>query len=682
MALDPVSYQRQSLTRELTLFAASQGFTGPRSIPDEWSFVDWVEELRRRGLKVDRKPFSLDDRPALRPIYEAIPRTEAEAKDRGLVVMKATQLGLTVWEVLADLYLALKFGPVNIGMFLPDQSTASFKSEHRFMPIVRSHPDLYARLINRMELDGSKKKVGEGNVLTRQFGESLLLFLWTSGRVTTESRPMDIVSLDEVQEMTLDAIDKVRARMGDSRIRFTLMLSTANQPELDIHHWYLQGTQEVWHTRCHACGTESDLSDPAGIFPAKSTAWNSGQVKGAPKGEFVWTCPACGGWIPNPQIGRYIAQRPEALAKTGIRSFLLPRTISPRITAREMVTDFARAKTGNQRKSFYNRTLARPYIDADQLPVTLGHLQEAARRGMELGLTWLPTARGTYMGIDQMGGWNAVIIKGRLADGRQRVVHVEAVFATDPFERCSELMDLYGVKTCVVEQLPNVNDARRFANRHLGRVFLAGYAELRDDMLVWGDDLSRSDRRTAAEDRSRYTVTISQYKAMQRTLFLLRDADCLWPDPMALEQTVPVDGADRRLPIVRDWCWDHYTKTALVVEHDEETRKPKAKVRKVGLDPHFSFATMLCDIAWSRDGGATTMLGGELTGPPPALEQPGAGRLLNEPGLPEGLKAIMAEAPAGTCGACSAFRDGNCTARGFRVAATDPGCPFYVGARG
>lgn len=681
MALDPVTYQRRALTRELSLFAASQGFAAARSIPDDWSFLDWVEELRQRGLKVDRKPFSLDDRPALRPIYEAIPRTEAEAKDQTLVVMKATQLGLTVWEVLADLYMALKFGPVNIGMFLPDVSTAAFKSEHRFMPIVRSHPDLYSRLINRVELDGARKKVGEGNVLTRQFGDSLLMFLWTSGKVTTESRPMDIISLDEVQEMTLDQIDKVLARMGDSRIRFTLMLSTANMPDADIHHWYLLGNQEVWHSRCLSCGAESDLSDPAGIFPGKSTAWNTGQVKGAPKGEFVWTCPACGGWIPDPQLGRYIAQRPENLATNRIRSLLLPRTISPRITAREMVTGFARAKTGDQRKSFYNRTLARPYIDADQLPVTLGHLQEAARRGMELGLAWLPAARGTYMGIDQMGGWNAVIIKGRLADGRQRVVHVEAIFATDPFARCSELMDLYGVKTCVVETLPNFNDAQRFANRHQGRVFLAGYADLKDDALIWGDDLSRSDRRTAAEDRTRYTVTVQQYRAMQRTLYKLRDAECLWPDPMGIEQTVPINGEDRRIPIVRDWCWDHYTKTALVVEQDADTRKPKARVRKVGLDPHFSFATMLCDIAWSRDGGATTMLGGEPAGPPPAFEQPGAGRLLNEPGLPEGLKAIIAAASPGTCGRCTAFRDGDCTARGFRVQASDAACPFYV-ARG
>ena len=33
---------------------------------------------------------------------------------------------------------------------------------------------------------------------------------------------------------------------------------------------------------------------------------------------------------------------------------------------------------------------------------------------------------------------------------------------------------------------------------------------------------------------------------------------------------------------------------------DEETRKARGKVLKVGIDPHFAFANMLCDVAWAR----------------------------------------------------------------------------------
>jgi hypothetical protein len=651
-------------------------------IPGDMTFVAWCEHLAELGLKVDGKPFRLDNRPALRPIYEAIPSRREDAFQTMLIIMKATQLGLTVWEVLADLYMACKWEPVTIGLFLPDQQTAIKKSEHRFMRMVRTAPELYKLLTERKDKGASRRPV-EGNVLTRTIRDSILMFLWTSGKVTTESFPMDIVSLDEVQEMALHEIDKVMERMGDSDIQFALLLSTANMPDLDIDFWYKLGTQEVWHTLCRACGAFSDLSDPAGTFPDKSIAYNDGtdpRYKKAPRSEYIWTCPACRAWIPDPQDGKVIAQNPGAGPKK--RSFLLPRIISPKATARDLYERWARAKTGHQKKSYYNRTLARPYIDADQLPVTMAHCMAAVEAGKAAGVAWKKRARGCYMGIDQMGGFNAVIIKERLPDGRQATIHVEAVFDNDPFKRCGDMMGIYGVEVCVVEQLPNVNDARRFANRFPGRVFLAGYADLKDVQMVWGDELARSDRRTTEEDRSRYTVTLNQYKCMQTALYRIRGTMvdgklvpmCLFPDPDALEQGVIDAGVRKRMPILRDWVFHHFTKTALVIVEDEDERKVKAKVQKVGIDPHFAFANMLCDVAWARSHGASSIFipqAGPIPMPPNNTALSAA---------PQPLPVQIEELPKGmVCGRCSAFDDerGWCTARDFVVRAQDVGCAVF-----
>lgn len=645
---------------------------GDDQIPEGMTFLQWCDAMADKGLKVDGKPFRLDDRPALIPIYEAIPTTREEAAKKTLVIMKATQLGLTIWETMANLYMALKWSPVSIGMFLPSQSVAIHKSEHRFMRIVRSSPELYRMLITGKDVDGKPTKVGEGNVLTRRIGESLLLFLWTTGKVTTESIPMDVVTLDEVQEMTLDQIDKVRARTGDSDIQFTLLLSTANMPELDIDHWYRMGTQEVWHTECPACGELSDLSDPAGIFPGRSIGYNDAV------GEYEWRCPACESAIENPQVGRYIARNPGAPAN--MRSFLLPRTISPRMTPRDMIESWQRAKTGDQKKSFYNRTLARPYIDADQLPVTLAVCLACVAAGARAGVQWKAAASEAYMGIDQMGGFNAVIVAERLPDGRMAVIHVEAVFDLDPFERCAAMMDQYGVGVCVVEQLPNVNDARRFANRFPGRVFLAGYADLRDDMLLWGDDASRSDRKTSEQDRSRYTVTLNQYKMMQTSLYRVRETFVLFPPPDALEQDVVEAGKVRRIPILRDWVFHHFTKTALVVTQDEHERKPRAKVHKVGIDPHFSFAFMLLNAAWARNHGT-----GMFILPQRDREDVLPDSLLQVmPGVPPAVLQALEPLPQGAvCGRCTAYRDGYCGERfNVRVREGDLGCDLFVGRDG
>jgi len=659
------------------LMAKLENMTGYRpdnddcNIREDMTFRQWCESLAEKGLKVDGKPFSLDNRPALIPIYDAIPTTREEAKGVTLVIEKATQLGLTIWEVLASIYMAVKWEPVSIGMFMPAQATAIHKSEHRFMRIVRSAPDLYKLLINGRDVEGKAIKIGEGNVLTRRVGESLLLFLWTTGKVTTESIPMDVVTLDEVQEITLDQIDKVQARTGDSEIQFSLLLSTSNMPDQDIDYWYKLGNQQVWHTECPHCKALSDLSDPAGIFPAKSIGYNNGEAEGVELHEYYWRCPECGGVIDDPQIGRYIIQNPTANPK--IRSFMLPRTISPRLTPRGMIEGWSRAKTGDQKKSFYNRTLARPYIDAEQLPVTMAHCLASAEEGVRQGLKWETSGRDTYMGIDQMGSFNAVIIKRRMPNGQQAVIHVEAIFDEDPFEKCSVLMGRYGVAMCVVEQLPNVNDARRFANRHKGRVFLAGYADLRDDMMVWGDDLSKSDRKTAEEDRSRYSVSLNQYKCMQTSLFRIRDKHCLFPDPDALEQDVIDNGQKKRIPLLRDWVFVHFTKTALVVAQKEDERRPRGKVMKIGIDPHYAFANMLCDVAWARNHGSSMMI----------LPEVGGGTATAT--TPESVTALIQQAKEaamiGTCGACVSFKDGMCAENyGMQVGAADPACSMFIQA--
>lgn len=677
------------LRAELAAFASRAGYAKAGSIPEEMPFRAWCEDLGERGLKVDGRPFRLDNRPALIPIYDAIPTTRAEAFQRRLIVQKATQLGLTIWEVLADLYMALKWGPITIGAFMPSQHVAMYKSEDRFMRLVRSAPELRRLVTTAVEEDGSITTVGEGSKTTRRIGESRLLFLWTSGDVTTESVPMDVISLDEVQEMTLAQIDKVEARMGDSDVQFSLMLSTANMPDLDINFWYLQGDQRVWHTRCQHCSALSDLSDPAGIFPAKSITFNTGQVRDAPTNDYVWTCPACRGWIEDPQQGEYVIQNPVAGGRTW--SFLLPRTISPRITPRAMVEGLGRAKTGDQKKSFYNRVLARPYIDADQLPVTMAHCLACVEEGRRAGVAWEKSGKDYYMGVDQMGGFHCVVIKARMPDGRQRVVHVEANFGEGDanWKRLSELMRLYGIAVCVIEQLPNIDHARAFANRHPGKVFLCtAYPDLADATMRWGDDLSDSERRTAEEDRTRYTVAVHQYKAMQSSLFRVKEKGCLFPDPDLLIQEVVVQdgkdvGARKRIPILRDWVFTHFTKTALVVEDatkDDKVRKKRAKVMKVGIDPHFSFANMLCDIAWARVYGTSTFI---LPDAPPA-EVPEAQSVdqlkASLPGAPAAVLAMIEARRPGTCGGCRHFVDGHCAERGFSTGAAEAACDFYLAA--
>lgn len=583
-----------------------------RTIGHDETFLQWCERLELDGLKVDGHQFTLSDRPAMRFIYNMIPDTVEDAFNRTDVIMKCTQVGFTVFEMLAMIYLALRFSPTKIGMFMPSQMLASGKSTERFMPILRSMPDVYSLVVDDKT---PGRKGGEGNVLIRNLGSSRFHFLWTTGKTATESFPMDVVSFDEVQEMAIADMEKTRERMSASALRYTLMGSTANWPDADIHWWFKKGTQHQFHTRCPTCGESQVLDDH---FPDciayDPTAPRRITRKGSTAntlGEYRYRCVACKGWIDDPQIGEWLAKAPDA----DIRSVHFPQFLSPTISPRDIIEAYHSA---DDMKNFFNRKLGKPYTDPSQVPVNLEILAQCAADGAAAGLQWKRNGRNMFMGLDQMGSFIVAVIKERMADGRQAVVHLEYIYRAptkerpddSPWDRCDELMAAYGIQCCVVETLPNYDSAKSFARRHDGKVFLAGYADIKDDMLRWGDamKLDSSERRTDEELRDRFTVTLDQYKCMQVSLGRLQKRQCLFPDPDGLVQEVIEKGARRMAAVCKEFAFFHFTRTALVAVKDDEEKKFRRKVVKVGIDPHTSYALMLCDVAWARAHGTSTFI--------------------------------------------------------------------------
>ena len=647
-----------------------------KPIPDGITFRAWCEQLARDGMKVDGKPFTLNDRPAMAWIYDQVPSTVDEAYRLVLVLMKCAQVGFTIMEMLATIYLGLRFGPATVGMFLPDMNLAGLKSSERFMPIVRSVPSVHG-LMTQDAADGSGRKQGEGNVRTRRIGDAMFVFSWTSGRATTESIPMDILSFDEVQEMTLEQMEKTQERLSASPVRFTLMGSTANWPDSDIHHWYKRGSQHRFHTVCETCGTAKPLDD---YFPECIRL-------DEPSGLYRYVCPN-GHVIDDPQRGEWVPENPDADRPVDlsvpkrdrplrIRSIHFPQFLSPTISAEEIIYAY---NSATDMKNFYNRKLGKPYLDPSQIPVNLDHLAACVKAGSAAGITWKTRARGTFMGIDQMGQFNVVMIKERLPDGRQAVVHIEEIYSEDPFARCDELMEAYGVAVCVVEINPNYNDAKRFANRHRGKVFICdSFGSLKEEMIQWGDapKLDTSDRRTSEEERDRYTLRMDQYKCMQVSMarFTAKSPLCLFPDPQGLVQEVMDKGQRQTVPVLPR-AFHHFTKTALVAEKDDETNAYKRSVRKVGIDPHFSYANMLCDVAWARAHGTSTFV---LPSGEKELSVTQQKVAESMPGLPPGVIGMVQDLSGSVCGRCSAFNPetGQCEERQFQVKPTDAACPVF-----
>lgn len=648
------------------------------------TFRDWCLRLAASGLQVDDMPFELANRPAMWFIYDQIPSTVEEAFERMVVMMKCTQVGFTVMEMLAMIYMAIKFMPCKIGMYLPDMNLAGVKSSIRFMPILRTIPAAH-RMLTTDSLTGGSK--GEGNVLVRVMGRSRFHFMWTSGKGATESIPLDVLSLDEVQEMKKEQIEKTKERLSGSRIKFTLAGSTANWPDEDIDWLYKQGTMHEFWTACPCCG---DLHPLDSYFPA--CIKYDDEIR-----DYRYVCKSCGAWIDDPQGGEWRAQRgywdmekQRWVDEEGVPmtvSLHFPQFLSPTITARNIITKYHNA---DDLKNFWNRVLGKPYTDPSQVPVNLEMLNACAAEGMRLGLQWMARASGAYMGIDQMGNYNVAIIAIRMPSGHMGVIHVEEILVApspenpeaSPFDRCDELMVQYGIAVCVVETLPNYNDAKRFANRHPGKVFLAGYADIKEDMMRWGDaKLSNAERKTDAEDRDRYTVILDQYKCMQVAMKRIQNKVTVFPAPDGLHQEVlekGQQGARVRIALLKDRVFMHFTRTALIVEKDEEQKKYKRKVVKVGIDPHFSYAYMLLNVAWARAHGTAMFLFPDEQAPSGAAANKGAIANSAVVSAIEEQRAMVDE--LGKCGGCEHFdpEAEYCMERDLRVRAPDISCAFFA----
>ena len=651
---------------------AELGFGRPGTIPEGMGFRAWCETLGAKGLKVDGLPFTLTNRPALHAVYDSIPRTIEEAFGQTLVIQKGSQMGLTLFEILANIYMALKFAPCKALMYLPDRSMAAYKSAERFMPIVRSMPGVHALITGGATT--------EGNKLTRTMPSlgSGFLFLWTRGREggVSESFPGDVLSLDETQGMTLEQIDRVSERLSASRIKFRLMLSTPLWPEMDINAWWRTGDQRKFHTAC-GCPEGVVLTDV--FYTAALTnsgkppvIYNDGRFPGAPA-DYVYYCPECGCHVPDPQQGEWRAHNPGSK----ITSYHLSQILSPTVTPREMLEAWNRADTADRRQNFFRRKLGTPFANPSQVPVSMEVLRQCAEEGMRLGVTWKKRARKTVAGVDQMGGFSICTVAERLDDGRMAIIHVEAIYALNPWARLDEIMRAYGVQVCVVEQLPNIDSARQFAKRHEGRVFLiTSYGDM-EEMVRWNDGAtSRSDRRTASDYRDRYTVQADQYRVLSWAFARLAEQYIVFPDPLGLVQQVREGGVGRPAPVLKDMVWLHYTKTGLVLEEDEEQRRVRRKVIKLGLDPHFSFSLLALCVGWFRAYGTAMII----------LPSAGTPNHKTAPDWPPGLVALMASSSPGTCGRCDSFEPegagGRCRERRCGTAPREAACILFVAREG
>ena len=450
-----------------------------------------------------------------------------------------------------------------------------------------------------------------------------------------------------------------RSRSGSpaATVKFALLGSTANHPESDIHHFYKQGDQQRFHTRCPECDAAEPLDEyfPACIgFDAEFTDPETG----AP-GAYRYRCRA-GHWISDAQIGEWRSTNPEAHPKT--TSIHFPQMLSPTVTPGELYLAYLNSQ---DMKNFYNRKLGKPYQDPQRdFPSAKPTWQRASRKAPAWASSGRRPPPTPTWASTRWGRSNRVIITERLPDGRDAVIHVEEIYGESPrsLHRIDEGLRRAGLRRGAAPQRQRCSPLRGPGGASTpGLLLCTGYGDIDDGVAHWGDGpkLTTSQRRTDEEARDRWIVRIDQYKAMSSTLRRIAATGCLFPDPGARVQQVREKDATFEVRILKERVFPHLLRTALVTKRKNELeRKYRRVVEKRGNDPHHAFAFMLCDVAMTRAHGTATFLIPDMSNP----ERPTSSE--HHPGVQE----ILYRQPAkGACGGCKP------TSRAARCTLTVPG---------
>jgi hypothetical protein len=320
-------------------------------------------------------------------------------------------------------------------------------------------------------------------------------------------------------------------RMGHSEFREVMMLSNPTLPDYGIDKAFQGTDQHYWLLKCERCGAYTCLED---TFP--DCLLEVG-------GRVIRACIKCQGEL-NPDFGEWVAKRPAITEKRGYHySQLFSHYVDPGDILHQY-------RTTNNFQDFFNLKIGVAYVEAEN---RLSVEEVLALCGNE-GIASSDPGPCT-MGVDQGKDLHAVIGK-RYMGKAGKIVHV-GVYRD--WEELDRLMKAFNVSRAVVDALPETRNARAFAERHRGKVFLNYYLEKQKGKYKWNEkDLTVACNRTESLDASHNEV-------MQGQIILPREVE-----------------------IVREFA-RHLHNVAKKLEEDEETGSKRYVYVRLGPD-HFRHA--------------------------------------------------------------------------------------------
>lgn len=467
-------------------------------------FYEWVKDIT-----LDGKPFTY-----YRHEYLIEPYKDSHLHQ---VEMKATQLGLTSKAMLRVAYGARYGGYRGILYLFPSKSDVTDFSKGRIDPLIDENPDTIGAWLKDTDASNIKR-----------IWNAFLYLRGMKSRVGLKSIPVDFIIMDELDEAPQNAVDMAMERMAHSEFKEILKLSNPTLPDYGIDAAFQETDQKYWLLKCGECGDYTCLED---TFPDCLKTVN---------GRVIRACQKCHAEL-NPSVGQWVAKKPSITDKRGYHySQLFSHYVDPG----DILHQF---RTTNNLTDFYNLKIGVAYVEATNrlsIQEVLGLCSNYRIASQDKG--------PCYMGVDQGKDLHVVIGKKNPERGDQ-IVHIEVY---KDWEELDRLMRNFNVSRCVVDALPETRNARAFAERFKGKVFLNYYNKHQKGSYAWNEkELIVSCNRTESLDASHKEI-------MDQFIILPRECE-----------------------IVKEFA-QHLHNVAKRLEEDEETGSKRYVYVKLGPD-HF-----------------------------------------------------------------------------------------------
>ncbi len=382
--------------------------------------------------------------------------------------MKGAQLGVTETAINRALYIIDKMKR-NVLYLLPTSLTASDFSKARFGGALALSPYLKSMFTDT------------NSVNLKQAGQNTLYIRGSRGDSNLISIDVSELIFDEVDRMEEPKVLLALERLSGQLHKHVWGISTPTIPEFGIHRLYSGSTQEHFIFKCPRCSRLTEF-----VWPDCVQICGEHVTDPRCKDSFL-KCRECKGRIEQEEKPEFLKtaywQSMDPNANPEVRGFYINQLYSFTITAGELAVAYFRG-VGDElaNKEFYNSKLGLPFIgDGAKVDDTMirrcigGHSKDDARPDR--------AGRIITMGVDR-GKWNHIVIcewffsdygMDLNASAKCKVLWEGKVLDEDFDKRLDELMREWQVLACVVDADPGRMEARRFARRFAGFVWLCQY---------------------------------------------------------------------------------------------------------------------------------------------------------------------------------------------------------------